>query len=94
MAVKYYLINCENKNPSTILGDKNYIHIKAHVEGKQVAIISSDVIIGENIVEKTQEQLQTILDEWIDAENENPEKDIDNNDILQNKIELNKFIKE
>jgi len=94
MAVKYYLINCENKNPSTILGDKNYIHIKAHVEGKQVVIISSDVIIGENIVEKTQEQLQAILDEWIDAENENPEKDIDNNDILQNKIDINKFIKE
>lgn len=94
MSVKYYLINCENKNPSTILGDKEYIHVKAHVEGKQVAIIASEEIIGENIIEKTKEELQIILDEWIDAENENPEKDIDDNDILQNKIDINKFIKE
>ena len=94
MAVKYYLINCENRNPSLILGDKEYIHVKAHVEGKQVAIISFDEINDENIIEKTKEELQLIIDEWIDAENENPEKDIDDNDILQSKIDLNKFIKE
>lgn len=94
MAVKYYLIQCENKNPSTVLGDKEYIHVKAHVEGKQVAIISSDEIAGENIIEKTKEELQIILDEWIDAENISPEKDVDNNDILQNKIDIDKFIKE
>jgi len=97
MATKYYLINCDNRNPSTILGDKEYIHVKAHVEGKQVAIISFDEIIGENIVEKTQEQLQTILDEWIDVENENPEKltliDGTAEDILQTKIDLNMWSK-
>ena len=94
MALKYYLINCENRNPSTILGDRDYIHVKAHVEGKQVTIISSNEIIGENIIEKTKEELQIILDNWIDTENENPEKDIDDNDILQNKIDINKFVKE
>jgi len=94
MATKYYLINCYNRNPSTVLGYKEYIHVKAHVEGKQVAIISFDELSGENIEEKTKEELQIILDEWIDAENINPEKDVDNNDILQNKIDINKFIKE
>lgn len=94
MIVKYYLIQCENRNPSSILGDKNYIHIKAHVDGKQVAIISQEELLGVNIIEKTKEELKLLLDNWIDAENENPEKDIDNNDILQTKIDLNKFIKE
>ncbi len=81
MSIKYYLVNCENKNPSIIIGDKQYIHIKAHTNGKQISIIS-------------QEELQIILDNWIDVENENLEKDIDNNDILQSKINLDKFIKE
>jgi len=94
MTQYFYLVNCENKNPFTVLGDKEYIHVKAHVEGKQVAIISFDELSGENIEEKTKEELQIILDEWIDAENINPEKDVDNNDILQNKIDINKFIKE
>jgi len=90
----FYLINCKNRNPSTILGGREYIHVKAHVDGKQVVIVSQEKIIGENIVEKTKEELQTILDNWIDIENENPEKDIDDNEILQDKIDLNKFIKE
>ena len=94
MAIKYYLIQCENKNPSTILGEFNYIHIKAHVDGQQVAIISKEEIVGEHIVEKTKEELQIILDNWVDTENENPEKDIDDNDILQDKIDINKFVKE
>jgi len=94
MAIKYYLINCVNKNPSTILGDKDYIHVKAHVDGKQVAIISLEEIICENIEEKTKEELQIILDKWIDTENISPEKDVDNNEILQTKIDINKFIKE
>ncbi len=93
MAVKYYLIQCENRNPSTILGDKDYIHVKAHVEGKEVAIIASEEIISENAIEKTQEELQIILDNWIDIENENPEIrtliDGTTEDILQTKIDLN-----
>ncbi len=93
MAVKYYLINCENRNPSTILGDKEYIHVKAHTNGQQVAIISQEELSGENIIEKTKEELQTILDNWINEENENPETRIlidgTIEDILQTKIDLN-----
>ena len=97
MAVKYYLITCENRNPSTILGDKEYIHVKAHVEGKSIAIISQEELLGENIIEKTKEELQIILDEWIDSENENPEQmillDGTIEDILQTKINLNMWSK-
>lgn len=89
----FYLINCEDKNPSIILGDKEYIHIKAIVDGKQIAIISLEEIMGENIIAKTKEELQIILDEWIDVENKNPEKytliDGTIEDILQTKINLN-----
>ncbi len=97
MAVKYYLITCENRNPSTILGDKDYIHVKAHTNGQQVAIISQEELSGENIVEKTKEELQIILDNWIDIENENPEKHVlidgTEEDILQTKINLNMWSK-
>jgi len=92
MLVKYYLIKCINKNPSTILGDKDYIHVKAHVEGKQMIIIASEVN-NENAIEKTKEQTQIILNEWIDVENENPEKIINidgiEENIFQTKIDLN-----
>ena len=93
MILKYYLVNCENRNPFNILGDKEYIHVKAHVEGKQVAIISSEDFVAENIIEKTKEELQIILDNWIDIENEHPKKRIladgTEEDILQTKINLN-----
>lgn len=91
--MKYYLINCENMNPSTILRDKEYIHVKAHIEGKQVAIISEEELLGENIVKKTKDELQIILNNWIDAENINPETwtliDGTIENILQTKIDLN-----
>ena len=87
--LSYYLVNCENKNPLIVIKNENYIHVKSHVEGKQITIITKEKIVGESIIEKTKEELQVILDSWIDNENENPEKDIDGNDIIQDKINLN-----
>jgi len=87
--MNYYLLNCENKNPFFILQNINYIHIKAHISGLQVAICSSSKIQNDNCIEKTKNELQITLDDWIDRENENPEKDFEGNDILQTKINLN-----
>jgi len=87
--MNYYLLNCENKNPGLILTQKNYIHIKGHILGLKIAICSLDKIENENCIEKTKDELQIILDDWIDKENENPDKDVDGNDIFQLKINLN-----
>jgi len=87
----FYILHAENKNPKTIL-DSDCIHVKSRNDGKQVAIISDIELEHEDIEEKTQAESQTILDSWIDEENENPEKDIDGNLLLQNKIDLKGFL--
>lgn len=90
----FYLLQCENRNPEVVLDGIEYIHVKAHVEGQQVAIISEEAIENEYIEEKSHTELQTILDSWIDMENEEPPQDIDGNDILQDRIVLDKFLRQ
>jgi len=89
--MKFYLVNCENKKPEIYLDGFDYVHIKAHTLGKQVIIITNDTILHEDVIEKTQEEAQAILDSWINTENENPEKDDEGNDILQIELDIEKF---
>ena len=93
----YYLIQCEDREPRTVLGDIKYIHIKGHTSGKQVAIITEKQIKGKNIVEKTEKEIQVILDSWISEENKNPSKftDLDRKevDILQSNISVKSITK-
>lgn len=90
----FYILHTDDKNPKTILDNSlGYIHVKARNDGKQIAIISAIIIKHENAEEKTIEELQEIIDNWINEENENPEKDIDDNLILQEKIDLKRFLR-
>ena len=57
--MKFYLTENTNKNEPTI--DCDYVHIKAKTDGSQTAIISEDLIIHEDVEEKGQEELKTIL---------------------------------
>ena len=66
----FYLIQCENKNTDFLEG--NYVHIKAKTDGLEIAAVSEVEIIHENVISKTQEELQTLIDDWIDAENIDP----------------------
>ena len=50
--------------------------------------MSSYGITHENVILKTKQELQVILDEWVDNENEVPCIDIDGNDMIQKKIKL------
>ena len=89
----FYLIYSENKNPEIYLKNKTFLHIKAHREGKITAIISQKELLGENIIKKTKEEFQIILDDWIAAENLEPKKfifiDGTEKEILQTRIDLN-----
>ena len=85
----FYLVECDHKNLDFI--EEEYIHIKAKTDCSKVGIMSGQEIIDENATKKTQEELQIIIDDWIDVENENPIKDVDNNDIFQDKINIEKF---
>ena len=86
----YVTTNNNGREPDTLFGI-DYIHIKAKSSGENTAIVSEVNIYDNDIEEMTQEELQSVLDSWIAEENENPYKDIDNNDIVQNNINLNKF---
>lgn len=83
----YYLVLCPYKN-SNFLDGNSYAHIKSHADGTKIAIMSSYGITHENVILKTKQELQVILDEWVDNENEVPCIDIDGNDMIQKKIKL------
>ena len=91
--IYFYLVNCEDFNPKVYFNGFKFIHVKAHTSGLYVAILSKDEIINEHVVSKTEEELQALLDIWIDYENVNPEKRTDGSDIIQDKIILENFIK-
>ena len=82
---------------SRVLKVGDHIHIKGHTSGKQVAIITEEQIKGKNIAEKTEKEIQSILDGWIEEENKKPSKytQIDGKevDILQNKISVRNITK-
>lgn len=86
----FYLIQCENKNTDFLEG--NYVHIKAKTDGSEIAVISESEITNNDVITKTQAELQIILDDWVDAENVDPPLDIDGIETLQTNIDLMKFI--
>ena len=85
----YYLVDNINRDEPQIVKESLYIRIKGKADGSQTAIISFDPIVG--LTDLTKEELQVILDQWIDDENINPETDIYGNLLIQSKINLGQY---
>ena len=86
----FYILDCINNCPNL---NENYTHIKARIDGSQIVICAQQEIIADNITEKTQEEVQTIIDNWITTENETTYTNIDEIEIIQENINLNKFLR-
>ena len=90
----FYLVDLINRNELEVLKAALYVHVKGKCDGTQLAIISEEFIDDPNVVEKSRGELQAILDGWINAENLNPSRDIDGNELLQDKINLGVYVTE
>jgi hypothetical protein len=87
--IKFYIANNLNRCEPEAVKAIEFIHVKSKTDGSQTALISKNEILDPNVVEKTQEELQTIVDEWIDEENQNPFfDDVNQVYVLQKKINL------
>jgi len=91
--VKFYLVNNINKNEPAAVKSSLFTHVKAKSDGSQTAIIAYESIDDENVIEKTKEELQQILDQWIDEENLDPYFDeVSQQQIYQLKINLDRYV--
>ena len=86
-----YIATYVNGGVPESLDEVAYVHIKGHVDGELTIVITLDPLVDPLLVEKTKEQAQAILDEWIDAENVSPPLDKEGNPILQSRINLEQF---
>jgi len=91
MAYFYLTQNINRREPDT-LASKSYIHIKARADGMQTAIAADELIELDGVEPKTIEELQTILDVWIEAENESAVPDSEDVIHMQRRIDLNLYI--
>ena len=90
--VKFYLTTNVHKTEPSALVAAGAIHVKAKADGMQTVMISDVEIIDANATEKTFLEAQTILDTWIDEENDSPELDQDGVPMLQNFIDLGAYL--
>lgn len=84
----FYLTTNVNSCEPDILKSIPYVHIKCKTDGSHTAIVSATQIEDVALEEKTKEEMKTILDAWIDTENENPDTDSQGNLVLQRFISL------
>jgi len=87
----YLTTNTLNREPDVIKSE-DYCHVKGKTDGSQTLIIVEKKLKHKDLQELTQEEAQATLDGWIDEENLTPSKDPEGNDMLQTRIDLNKFI--
>lgn len=90
--VKFYLTTNVYKSEPRALVDLGAIHVKAMSDGTQTIMISDVEAVDDNAVEKTFLEAQTILDTWIDAENDVPALDPEGNPMVQNFIDLGAYL--
>ena len=96
---RYYLVtNTRRDEPAEIKQATGYVHVKGHVSGDwTLALTVGWEVSRQDCVEKSFDEAQVVLDEWIAAENEGlpltVEKDgeIVSNPELQRRIDLARF---
>lgn len=89
----FYLITNVNRNEPEIIKSYSYIHVKARKDANLTLIITKEEINYSLFENLSQEEAQILVDSWIDEENINPELDIDGNELIQSKINLNWYLK-
>ena len=70
----------------------DYTHIKARADGERTIISSEDEIDVWGVLAITKAIAQETLDTWIDDENAVDEYDIRGNKVVQQKIDLERFV--
>jgi hypothetical protein len=84
----FYLTTNVNSREPEILLAKPYVHIKCKTDASRTAIVSNIQIEDVGLEVKTKEEMQAILDSWINEENENPDTNSQGNLVLQRSIDL------
>lgn len=92
MALFFYLTTNVNRNEPENVRSSVYVHVKAKSDGSQTIIISEDPIMGAGVQNKTQAQAQAILDGWITEENLTPGIDANGNLMIQDRIDLDRYL--
>ena len=88
MAVYIYLTTNDNRREPIALNDKSYIHVKASQDGSQTIILIEENISDPNLTLKTLDEAHTILNQWIDLDNEDAPLDAEGNQIVSGYISL------
>jgi hypothetical protein len=86
---KFYLVSNVNGEPPLAVKSHSYVHVKVKFDRTATAIITHDELSDPNTIEKTQEELQAIVNSWVDEENTDPFFDeVNQVYVVQNKINL------
>lgn len=88
----FYLTTNVNSCEPRILLSTPHVHIKCKTDGSRTALVSNTRIEDAALEEKTKEEMQTILDAWINEENENPDINSQGNPVLQHFINLDGIV--
>lgn len=89
----FYVTDNTGKCEPELLEAVDYIHVKARTDGDSTIIITEQELPEDDgLTLLSQEDAQSLLNEWIDSENEDPPKNVDGVDMLQAYISLESFL--
>lgn len=87
----YLTINANCCEPES-LAETVYVHVKCKSDGSQTIIVTPQPIDTADCISLSPESAQSMLDDWIDAENAGIVPDAQGNLMTQSRIDLGSYL--